>query len=98
MKLYRGITDVVQQTTTTLEVGTAQVLFWKGVPFALFDGEVFFPDSKMKSAAVKFLNSWHPEAPRTRVPVADFNWYVSSTLMRQLRSLLRRVDDNSSGS
>lgn len=83
-----------------LIVGPVEILFTRGgtqsKPIAIYDGEVFFPDyGGVTRTVMKQLNKFHPDVPRTRVSEKDFSWYISSAMMRQLRTLLRRTDDDS---
>lgn len=66
------------------------VLFQQGLPLAYYHGEVYFPDIKLSAAQVRQINAFVPEAPRTRIDPAQFDFSLAASLIQQLRSFLRR--------
>lgn len=50
--------------------------------------EVYFPDQPFSRAQMAAINEFYAHLPHTRVPLADWDYYVASSAMRALRPLL----------
>jgi len=85
-----------------LKIGSVEILFIDRVPWAVYDGEVFYPDlpEELKPAVMKLINGWTLrddksifDSPHhvslTRLPPSEFDFLLVSSLMRSLRPLLR---------
>jgi hypothetical protein len=78
-----------------LSIGDFEILFVEGQPWAVYDGEVFYPDlpNLLKRHIVGQIVTWKPGVPQTRLPPAEFNYHLVAGLQRNLRPLLRRTND-----
>lgn len=71
-----------------------EVLFIEGKPWALYDGEIFFPDlpgAAPRSLVEMIHKFWATDIPQTRLPPEEFDYALISAMSRSLRPLLRRL-------
>lgn len=85
--------QVLSSYRQILTLGSASWLFIEGDVVAVHNKDedtVYFPDLPFTRAAVKQINEFQRLAMHARVPESDFDYYVASSGMRALRSVLAR--------
>jgi hypothetical protein len=84
---------VIQPTVLVISA-RVEVLFIEGKPWALYDGEILFPDlprSTPRSLVEMIHKFWGRDTPQTRLPPEEFDYVLVSAMSRSLRPLLRRL-------
>lgn len=82
--------EVASSTRQYLHLGLHQWLILAGSVAAVKMEEVYFPDQTFSRAQMAAINGFYAGLPHTRVPLADWDYYVASSAMRALRPLLGR--------
>lgn len=80
-------------TKQYLTLGRNEWLLLHGTIAAVYMDEVYFPDQPFSRAQMAAINDFYRSAPHTRVPLADWDYYVASSGMRGLRPLLGKPQE-----
>ena len=80
--------ETASSTKQYLIFGAHEWLILNGHVAAVVMEEVYFPDRPFTRAQVAAINAFAAGLPHTRVPLADWDYYVASSAMRALRPLL----------
>lgn len=86
--------EVASSTKQWLHLGTNKWLILNGSVAAVVMEEVYFPDQPFSRAQMAAINAFYPHLPHTRVPLADWDYYVASSAMRALRPLLGKQPED----
>ena len=88
------VLEVMSSTKQSLILGNNQWLILSGSVAAVRMEEVYFPDQPYSRAHMASINQFYPHLPHTRVPLADWDYYVASSAMRALRPLLGKQPED----
>lgn len=69
-----------------------QVIFWEGLPYAVFDGFYLYTDSSARGGRLTGLHKLYPGASKLALSINDFEYAIGQALSKAGLMLVRRLD------